>query len=300
MRGWQVAALLVAVSALGGGAHAAGPAITLGAYNCAQERLYVLNCDERCAVQYPDRPKPRGFTIEISEDRDALAERLHSCKLTEVSPSARAAQGQSPSAASTNGKVSTAPPALQSGQTIAETVIGTLSGIDGQQPRSTNPAAGASSGPPVPPGPRLEAIYERAGGLQLNFNRFYVNVSCKNVDIGVGYTVAEGSGTKTVRVQLDPNPITLTWTGPEAMTGPPSVSVHGRVNGSGKTTTQTTSRVVQTAPACGQVGALNQCSQFGAFGVTSDTSSSVTFDWATTECGAGRLVKRNSAAPSGQ
>jgi hypothetical protein len=52
----------------------------IGEYRCADERQWVEHCAERCLVAYPDRPKPRGVTIEKTEDAQALESRLRECR----------------------------------------------------------------------------------------------------------------------------------------------------------------------------------------------------------------------------
>jgi hypothetical protein len=54
--------------------------VRIGEYQCGAERQWVKHCAEMCAIAYPDRPKPRGFTIEKAEATQAVEARLRSCR----------------------------------------------------------------------------------------------------------------------------------------------------------------------------------------------------------------------------
>ncbi len=54
--------------------------VQTGEYLCGSERQWVKHCAEMCAIAYPDRPKPRGFTIEKAEATQAVEARLRSCR----------------------------------------------------------------------------------------------------------------------------------------------------------------------------------------------------------------------------
>lgn len=77
---------LAAAAALPGASPAAaGPAHPpLGVYRCAAEEVVVAHCDISCDVHYPDRPKPRGFTIQKSVSIEETAAQVRACRLVEL------------------------------------------------------------------------------------------------------------------------------------------------------------------------------------------------------------------------
>lgn len=121
----------------------------LGEYRCGGERQWVEHCAERCLIAYPDRPKPRGATIEKTEEAGALEARLHACQFLggfgyeEAAPAVRHAPAGASAAAQPQRPVTFKGPVKSSG-------ICTINDYQCQW-RKDHPYAPASEAPYAPP-----------------------------------------------------------------------------------------------------------------------------------------------------